>query len=52
MKLTGYTYFCNSLTDFEYDANVITGNGNHAYHLTLSQKFVKPHQVNLFSGEL
>ena len=36
MKLTGYTYSCNSLTDFEYDANVITGNGNHVYQLTLS----------------
>ena len=36
MKLTGYTYSCNSLTDFEYDAQVITGNGNHVYQLTLS----------------
>ena len=35
MKLTGYTYSCNSLTDFEYDAQVITGNGNHVYQLTL-----------------
>ena len=45
-------YSCNSLTDFDYDANVITGNGNHVYQLTLSRKFVKPHQVNLFFGEL
>ena len=28
MKLTDHTYACNSLTNFEYEAHAITGNGN------------------------
>ena len=28
MKLTGHTYVCNSLTNFEYELHVISGNGN------------------------
>ena len=33
VKLTGYTYYCSSLTnlDFEYEANLMTGNGNQVY---------------------
>ena len=33
MKLTGYTYYCNSLTNlnFEYEANLMTGNGDQVY---------------------
>ena len=28
MKLTDSTYACNSLTNFEYEAYQLTGNGN------------------------
>ena len=33
MKLTGCTYACNSLTDFEYEELAITGNGNNVNQL-------------------
>ena len=29
MKLTGYTNAYNSLTNFEYEVNELTGNGNY-----------------------
>ena len=28
MKLTGYTYACNKLTNFDYKVHALTGNGN------------------------
>ena len=28
VKLTGYTYDCNSLATFEYEVHALTGNGN------------------------
>ena len=28
VKLKGYTYACNRLTHFEYEAHAMTGNGN------------------------
>ena len=28
MKLIGHTYDCNSLTNFEYEVNEMTGNGS------------------------
>ena len=28
MKLIGHTYDCNSLTNFAYEVNEMTGNGN------------------------
>ena len=31
LKLTGYNYACNSLTNFEYEAHPITGNGSHTH---------------------
>ena len=39
MKLIGYNYFCKSVTVFEYDTNVITGNENHVYKLTISRNW-------------
>ena len=27
----GYTYYCNSLPNFEYEANIMTGNGDQVY---------------------
>ena len=36
VKLTGYTYACNSLTNFEYEAHPMIGNGNHMNLLKLT----------------
>jgi hypothetical protein len=44
VKSTGYVYACNNLTNFEYEANPMTGNGNSVK----KEKFVKSHQGNLF----
>ena len=38
VKLTGCTYACNSLADFEYEELAITGNGNNVNQLTLAGK--------------
>ena len=38
VKLTGYTYACNSLTNFEYEGHAMTGNGNHVNLLKLAWK--------------
>ena len=35
VKLTGYTYACNSLTNFDYEGNSMTGNGNQVNFLKL-----------------
>ena len=51
MKLTGYNYACNSVTNFEYEVHPKNGNGNHTHVNPLKlarKKFVKSHQVNLF----
>ena len=37
MKLTGCTYACNSLTDFEYEELVITGIGNNVNQLKIHE---------------
>ena len=42
VKLTGHTYACNILTDFEYAVRVITGNGNYVDLLqSICKKLVK-----------
>ena len=38
VKLTGYNYACNSLTNFEYEAHPMTGNGSHVNPLKLARK--------------
>ena len=45
VKLTGYTYDCINLTNFEYEAHPMTGKGN---RVNLLQFGVKSHQRNLF----
>ena len=49
VKLNGYTYGCNSLTNFEYKVHEMTGNGSNVNLLTLGRekKIVKSLQVNL-----
>ena len=37
MKSTGYTYACNSLTDFESEVHAMTGNGNQVNLLKLRE---------------
>ena len=37
VKLTGYTYACNSMTNFEYEAHSMTGNGNKVNVLKLRE---------------
>ena len=37
-KLTGQSYACNSLKNFEYEAYAMTGNGNQVNLLNLSGK--------------
>ena len=44
MKLTGYTYDCINLTNFEYEAHPMTGKRNRVNLL----QFVISHQRNLF----
>ena len=41
MKLTDSTYACNSLTNFEYEAYQLTGNGN-----AESFPFLKIREIN------
>jgi len=36
VKLTGYTNAYNSLTNFEYEVNELTGNGNYVNLLKLA----------------
>ncbi len=36
LKLTGYTYACNSLTNIEYEAHAKTENGNYRHLLKLT----------------
>ena len=36
VKLTGYTYACNSLTNFESEVHAMTGNGNQVNLLKLA----------------
>ena len=38
VKLTGYTHSCNSLTNFEYEAHILNGNGNYVNLLKLTWK--------------
>ena len=49
-KIIDFTYACKSLTDFENEANEMTGNGNYLceYAETCLEKVIKPLQVNLF----
>ena len=37
VKLTGYGRACNSLTDFEYEAHVMTGNEKYVNFLTFAK---------------
>ena len=46
VKLTDRTYACKSLTNFQFSAHNITGNGNYINLLKI-KKLVKPHKVNL-----
>ena len=43
VKLTGYTYACNDLTNFEYQAQAMTGNGNCMNLLKLVKKNLLNH---------
>ena len=43
VKSTGYTYACNSLTNFDYEGNSITGNGNQVNFLKLIWKNLGKH---------
>ena len=38
-KLTGHSYACNSLKNFEYEAYAMTGNGNQVNLLNFRGKF-------------
>ena len=38
VKVTGLSYVCNSLTDFEYEVHTMTGNGNHLNMLKFTLK--------------
>ena len=51
VKLTDHSYACNSLTNFEYEAHTITGNGNQSAESCL-EKLVKSHLVNLLLAGL
>ena len=49
VKLTGYTYACHDLTNFEYQMRTMTGNGSYVNLFKfVRENFVKSHQVNLF----
>ena len=48
MKLTGYSYACNSLTNFESEVVTLIRDGNGESAETCKEKLVKSHQVNLF----
>ena len=43
VRLTDHTYAQNSLTDFEYGAHAMTGNGNYVNRLKSLKKIVKSH---------
>jgi hypothetical protein len=45
MKLTEYTYGCNSLTNFEFEAHAKTGNGNRVIFFDLPKKNILKSQV-------
>jgi len=38
VKLTDYTYACNDLTSFEYEAHAMTGNGSYVNLLKVASK--------------
>ena len=40
VKSTYHTYACNNLTNFSYEANTMTGNGNYVIYLKLAWKFL------------
>ena len=44
---------CNDLTNFEYEAQAMTGNGSYVNMMkrNLLSKHVKSHQVNLFLAD-
>ena len=50
-KLTHHTCACSSLTNFEYEEYVITGNGRCIRKICL-EKFVKSHSEFIFGGFL
>jgi hypothetical protein len=46
--MTDHTYAFNSLTNFEYEANTMTGNGNHENFLKIIFKIREITLMNLF----
>ena len=46
--MTDHTFAFNSLTHFYYEANTITGNGNHENILKIFIKFCEITSANLF----
>jgi hypothetical protein len=46
--LTGHSYACNSLTNFESEALALIRNRNGESTETCKEKLVKSHEVNLF----
>ena len=40
MKSTYHTFACNNLTNFSYEANAITGNGNYVIYLKIAWFFL------------
>ena len=51
VKLTGYTYAYNSLTNYEYEGHAMTGNGNDLNLLISPYKISNTDASELISGE-
>jgi hypothetical protein len=51
VKLTGYTYAYNSLTNYEYEGNAMIGNGNDLNLLISPYKISNTDASELISGE-
>ena len=51
MKLTGDTCACNSLTNFEYEAQAMIGNGNHMNTLAVKIRMATEDIISKFTSQ-
>ena len=50
--MTGHTYACNSLRNFEYEGHAMTGKGNHVNLLKLAwKKLLKSHHFSMILAD-
>ena len=52
MKLSGYAFSCNSLTNFEYEVHAMTGNGNKLNYLGFLSRKTRREYRELLSSRL